>query len=102
MNKKTLVNIGERLVLDLEYHAAQYHVKSDSHEILSWGVVGVKGMVKQLLSDLPLTYSLSDSTLLSEWGDSLAGEHPDLANRVQEFRKIIRNKELLRFNESGS
>lgn len=87
MDRVSLLNVGSDLVADLENASKGYHVKSEKYEILSWEAVGIGNMLKQLQNNVDLTYGLSESALLSEWGKQLYTEQCELAERVKKFRK---------------
>ena len=87
MDRVTLSKIGSELLVAVDKVSNEYHVKSSTHEILCWESVGITNMNKELKSDSDLTYDLTGSALLIEWGKELHTEQSELAERVESFRK---------------
>ncbi len=87
MQIEELKIIGERLANDLERLAEMYHIKSDQHVILSYEASGVRSMASSLGQGSECKYDLLESNLLSEWGNILASEQPEIFDRVRRFRQ---------------
>ena len=89
MDRESLVRLGEQLHSDLSQQAKQYHVKSDAHEVLSWEAVGIATLIQALRDQSPLSEAQTESDLLSDWGKQLHFAHPELADRVSQFRLLV-------------
>ncbi|MNZ91793.1 hypothetical protein D3C78_1107880 [compost metagenome] len=85
MNAREIANIGASLVVELDRLSAQYHVKSDEHDILSWEADIIRAKSKDILENCGLNDNLKESTLLSAWGESLAKKIPNIANKARDF-----------------
>lgn len=85
MNAREIANIGASLAVELDQLSAQYHVKSDEHDILSWEADIIRAKSKDILESCGLNDSLKESTLLSAWGENLAKKIPRITNKAKDF-----------------
>ena len=99
MDRCEIGNLGLSLAEDLLVEAKKYHVKSDKHEILCYESAGVRGMSDELLTGDSCRYDLIESTLLSDWGSTLADEIPVLFERVRLFRRLYQGYKLPKTGE---
>jgi len=85
VNSRKIASIGASLAAELDQLSAQYHVKSDEHDILSWEADIIRAKSKDILENCGLSDNLRESTLLSAWGESLANKIPNVANKARDF-----------------
>ena len=88
MNSREMASFGASLAAELDQLSAQYHIKSDEHNVLSWEADIIRAKTKDALENCGLSDYLRESTLLSAWGESLAKKIPDIANKVRDFHAI--------------
>lgn len=85
MTSQEIADIGASLATELDQLAAQYHVKSDEYDILSWEADIIRAKSKDALENCGLIENLRESTLLSAWGANLAKRIPNIASRTRDF-----------------
>ncbi|HEY6527055.1 MAG TPA: hypothetical protein VIZ65_00050 [Cellvibrionaceae bacterium] len=71
--------------------AAQYHVKSDEHDILPWEADIIRAKSKDLVENCGRIENIKESTLLSAWGSSLAAKIPNVVDRAKYFHASYSN-----------
>ncbi|MCZ4324571.1 hypothetical protein [Pseudomonas anguilliseptica] len=85
MSSQEIADTGASLAVEIDQLAAQYHVKSDEYDILSWEADIIRAKSKGALENCGLVENLRESTLLSTWGANLAESIPNIANKVRDF-----------------
>lgn len=85
VNSIETASSGASLAAELDQLPAQYHVKSDEHDILSWEADIIRAKTKDILENCGLNGNFRESTLLSAWGESLVKEIPGIANKARDF-----------------
>ena len=87
-----LKEVGTKLASDVQKEASRYHVKSDDHDIYDWEAAILLEHLKAKDEGREPILNLRDSALLSEWGQRMQAQNPDLSQRVREFYKLLNQK----------
>ena len=90
MDRKALSEIGQELARELKQLSEQYHVKSDARDILGYEAATIEEEVRDLVENCGVREDLKGSTLLSQWGESISSQLPDITIRVREFHDNYR------------
>lgn len=91
MDVDALSKTGILLAQDLEELSKSYNVRSDAHDILGYEAATVRAEALDLINDTGVPKNIKESTLLSAWGNTLAGQIPEMAIRVSEFHRQYRD-----------
>lgn len=90
MNREQLIAEGTRLTAELEAAAEQYHPKADLRTILEYESITIAAYVAFLRDGTPVSDSLKNSTLFSEWGQGYEWRESDLLQRTAAFYAALR------------
>ena len=84
--------VGIKLASDIQKEASRYHVKSDDHDIYDWEAAILLEHMKAKEEGREPIPNLRDSALLSEWGQRMQTQNPELSRRVREFYTVLNQK----------
>lgn len=81
---KQLINKGLELATKFDELATEFHVKSDTHEILSWEAIGIRTRVNDLMES---NTDVSKGTRYNgfKWRGNLHKYHSDISEEVRSF-----------------
>jgi hypothetical protein len=87
MDRVTLSKIGLALADELKSLSEAYNVRSDASDILGYEAATVEEEALDLVNGIGVQENIKDSTLLSNWGSTLASQIPEITKRVKDFHE---------------
>jgi hypothetical protein len=91
MDRLALSKIGLSLANELKSLSLTYNVRSDACDILGYEAATVEEEALDLVNSTGVKENIKDSTLLSNWGSTLASQIPEIAKRVKDFHEQYQN-----------